>query len=90
MDTWLSTIELPRSFAHLDLGEAIKELNIILDFLLRTGGLRYLEELVERKELPLRYEPQKEAALLDMLSQAGRSQEEIERILYGKHVRGRL
>ncbi len=82
MDTWLSAIELPTGFAHVDPFEAVKELNVILNFVLRTGGLEYLDGLVERGELPLRYEPQQEPALLDLLRGGGRTQEEIARILY--------
>ncbi len=83
MDSWLNGIELPQSFADIDPIEAVKELNAILTTILRSGGLKYLDEQVKRGSLPLRYEPEEEAALLDSLRQGGRREEEIQRILYG-------
>jgi hypothetical protein len=84
MDSWLGAIEIPTGYSHLDPIEAVKELNVILTFIRRTGGLEYLDDLVQRGQLPLRYGPHQEAELLARLSQAGRRPEEIERILYGR------
>jgi hypothetical protein len=83
METWLSAIEIPTTFTALDPVEAVKELNVALGLVRRTGGLRYLDELVETGELPLSYAPEAEAMLLDLLRAAGRTSEEIERILIG-------
>ena len=89
MDQWLGNIELPTDFAKLDPFEAVKELNVILSFVRRTGGLKYLEELTKRGELPLHYGEHQKAELLQMLRQAGRTQKEIDRILYGERNRGK-
>jgi hypothetical protein len=87
MERWLGNIELPTGFTSLEPIEAVKELNVILSFVLRTGGLRYLDELVERGELPLHYDEEQKTELLQVLHQAGRTQAEVERILYGNRKR---
>ena len=83
MERWLASIELPRSFEHTSPAAAARELNVALGLVLRTGGVRYLDELVQSGALPLRYAPDEEQALTDVLREAGRSEEEIDRILYG-------
>ncbi|HZE68115.1 MAG TPA: CFI-box-CTERM domain-containing protein [Pyrinomonadaceae bacterium] len=82
MQAWLNNIDLPTSFADVDCTEAVKELNVILGFVRRSGGLAYLRELSDRGELPLSFEPQEESQLLSLLQQGGRSEEEIRLILY--------
>ena len=84
MDAWLEGIELPEGFRDADPVEAVKELNVILSFILRTGGIEYLDRQVERGGLPLRYETEDEAQLLRLLKEGGRCREEIDRILYEK------
>lgn len=83
MDRWLGAIELRQGFTQISPQVAVKELNAILNFIKRTGGLEYLDQLVERGGLPLRYEPEQEAELLGLLRQGGRRPEEIHRILKG-------
>ena len=81
MDTWLSEIELPASFSGLDPAEAVKELNVALTYVVRTGGMAYLDKLTELGELPLQFEDSQRSQLRDMLADAGRSDTEIDRIL---------
>ena len=83
MDRWLEAIEVPRSFDGHTPARAVEELNIALGLVLRTGGLRYLNELVACGALPLRYAPDEEEALTEMLRRAGRKREEIGLILHG-------
>lgn len=83
MDAWVSRIEIPRSFAHLDPAEAARQLNVILGYVLRTGGLQYLDEMRAAGNLPLSYPPSREDELIDLLRQGGRTPEEIQRILSG-------
>jgi len=83
MDNWLSEIKLPFSFADHEPAEAVKELNVILNFVLRSGGLTYLHGLVKEGELPLTYNASQEQELLDLLREAGRVQKEIDYIMYG-------
>jgi hypothetical protein len=82
MESWVSAIPVPRSFEHMDAGDAVSELNVILGFVRRSGGLAYLDELVSAGKLPLRYRAEQEQELLEALRSGGRTPEEIERILY--------
>ncbi len=81
MDRWLSAIEVPTTFADSDAVEAVKELNIVLDLVRPAGD--YLEMLAQKGALPLRYVPELEATLVDLLRRAGRTPEEIQQILFG-------
>jgi hypothetical protein len=81
-ERWGEFVELPRDVGSLDPEEAVAELNLVLDYVLRGRGGPYLDELVEQGELPLRYADEDErSALLDALERAGRTPDEIERIL---------
>jgi hypothetical protein len=82
METWLAGIELPRSFEGVPPGEAVDELNVILGYIKRTGGRAYLEELHQRGALPLACDPEETEALTARLRCAGRSEDEVELILY--------
>lgn len=73
--------ELPRDVARREPFEGVGELNIILNYIVRSGGLRYLDELVAAGELPLRYHPKDVPRLLAALRAAGRDADEIRRIL---------
>ena len=83
-EKWLTGIELPKSFKDRNPEEAVHELNVVLGLvLLRTAGRAYLEDLKERGELPLQYPRESEAKLRRALADAGRSEEEINIVLYG-------
>ena len=81
MEAWVGAIPLPESFEHPDPLDSVRELNVILDFVLRTGGGEYLARLRASGALPLRHTPEQEAALLESLRKAGRTEEEIALIL---------
>ena len=81
MERWVSEIELPVSFAGRDAAEAVKELNVALTYVVRTGGRQYLEKLRESGELPLRFEESRREELRRMLVEGGRDDAEIECIL---------
>ncbi len=81
MDAWLSEIPLPLSFAGRNAVEAVKELNVALTYVVRTGGAAYLDKLTELGELPLQFAGSERSQLRDMLAGAGRSPTEIDRIL---------
>jgi len=81
METWLRNIPLPDRFKDRDPIEAVKELNVALTFVRRTGGMEYLNDLCARGELPLDYGPELRPELVRMLQAAGRTEAEIARIL---------
>ncbi len=82
-DRWIKGIELPTSFKGRDPMESVDELNIILGMvLLRTDGRVYLDDLVKRGELPIRYREQDEAKLRSALINAGRTEDEIASVLH--------
>jgi hypothetical protein len=81
MDSWLSQVPLPSSFAGMDPAEAVKELNVALTYVVRTGGAAYLDRLTESGELPLRFEESRRYDLRGLLMGAGRSPAEIAQIL---------
>lgn len=83
-ENWLSSIDLPTGFSRMEPMEAVKELNVILNFVRRTGARQYLDKLVQEGELPLGFEPEEEDRLAEVLRNSGRSAEEIERILHGR------
>ncbi len=81
MDAWLDAIELPTSFEEMDADQAVRELNTILDFVRRSGGLDYLDDLRSRGQLPISHAPAERDRLEGALRRAGRRDEEVERIL---------
>lgn len=83
MDAWIAGIELAETFGGRDPFDAIEELNIILTFVRRTGGMEYLDGLVERSELPLTYDPEDRPRLERALRDWNRSGEEVAKILGG-------
>lgn len=85
MEAWLGGIELPRDFAGLSPSEAADQLNVILTYVKRTGGLAFLSELVEDGGLPIRCDTEEERELIaDRLRRGGRSEAEIRLILEGR------
>jgi hypothetical protein len=83
-DKWIAGIELPETFNGRDPAESVDELNVLLDaVLLRTDGRGYLDDLVRRGELPLKYPKSDEAKLRSALAEAGRTEDEMASILYG-------
>jgi hypothetical protein len=81
MDHWLSEISLPQAFADRTPLEAVRELNVILRFVLRTGGSTYLQDLTRRGVLPLGFQEGDRQMLCAVLKEGGRSSDEIAYIL---------
>jgi hypothetical protein len=83
MEAWLAGIELPRSFDGVPPREAVDELNVILGYIKRTGARAYLEELRQGGALPLACDPRETELLAARLRRAGRSEDDVDLILYG-------
>src|SRR5215216_643875 len=66
MESWLEFIELPENFEGLNNEAIINELNIALDLVLKEAQKidAYLNQLLTRGELPLKYSSDEEAGLL--------------------------
>ena len=67
MERFLSVIEPPKSFKGREAFEAVGELNVLLNFILRTGGKQYLRLMRRTRQLPLKYRKSDRAALVESL-----------------------
>jgi hypothetical protein len=84
MDSWLSEIDLPREFSKRTAMDVVRELNVAIGFVLKSRGVEYLDDLLARGVLPVFYAPEAEESLLAELRGEGRTQQEVDRILYGR------
>lgn len=80
-DQWSEFVELPEELGSLPPEQAVAELNLVLDYVLKGRGLAFLDELVGRGELPLRCADGERTRLREALLGADRTNAEIERIL---------
>lgn len=82
MAKWLRGIQPPDKFSGQDPVDSVRELNLILGIVLKgSAGLRYLERLRQRGELPVLHTAIQRSALEHILENGGRSREEIDIIL---------
>ncbi len=85
MEEWLRYVPLPENFDGRPVEEAVLELNIVLDLVLRETGKRqaYLDRLIRTGTLPLRFAPELRPLLAEALRQGGCREPEISTVLDG-------
>lgn len=91
LEDWSQALDLPTSFEGMRGLDAVQELTIVLQYLLRTPERRavYLSHLEESGALPLRLDPGEANAARHLLIATGRTDSEIVRVLGGGRVFGK-